>query len=50
MNDDGYCVLLYKFIEKPVCITLPMLRIFSPKAQGHKVFQKTSKPCHVGIH
>ena len=30
--------------------TLPMLRLFSSKGQGCKVFQKPSKPCHVGIH
>ena len=29
-------------------ITIPMLRIFSSKAQGCKVFSKPFKPCHVG--
>ena len=31
-------------------LTLPMLRLLSSKAQGHKDFRNTSKPCHVGIH
>ena len=32
-------------------VTLPMLRLLSSKAQGRKDFlEKTSKPCHVGIH
>ena len=31
-------------------LTLPMLRLLLPKAQGHKVFWKPSKPYHVGIH
>ena len=31
-------------------LTLPMLRLLKSKAQGHKDFRKTSKPCHVGIH
>ena len=30
--------------------SLPMLRLLSSKAQGFKDFQKTSKPCHGGIH
>ena len=31
-------------------LTLPILRLLSSKAQGCKVFWKTSKPCQVGIH
>ena len=31
-------------------LTLPMLILLSSKGQGHKDFQKPSKPCHVGIH
>ena len=31
-------------------LTLPMLRLLSSKAQGHKDFGKPSKHCHVGIH
>ena len=31
-------------------LTLPMLRLHSSKAQGHKYLWKPSKPCHVGIH
>ena len=31
-------------------LTIPMLRLLSPKAQGYKDFYKPSKPCHVGIH
>ena len=31
-------------------LTLPMLRLFSSKAQWRKTFWKTYKPCHVGIH
>ena len=34
---------------KQIVLTLPMLRLFSSKAQGHKDFWKPSKPCHVGI-
>ena len=32
------------------CLTLPMLRLLSSKAQECKVFWKPSKPCHLGIH
>ena len=31
-------------------LTLPVLRLFLSKVQGHKYFWKTSKPFHVGIH
>ena len=31
-------------------ISLPMLRLLSPKAQEGKDFWKPSTPCHVGIH
>ena len=31
-------------------LTLPLLRLLSPKAQGRKVLRKPSKPCHVAIH
>ena len=31
------------------CLTLPMLRLLSSKAQGCNDFWKPSKPCHVGI-
>ena len=31
-------------------LTLPMLRLLSPEAQGRKDFWKASNPCHVGIH
>ena len=33
-------------------LTLPMLRLFSSKAQGRKVFSKPFKPqpCHDGFH
>ena len=31
-------------------LTLPMLRLLSPKEKARKDFQKSSKPCHVGIH
>ena len=31
-------------------LTLPMLRLYSSKAQGYKDFWKPSRPCHVGIH
>ena len=31
-------------------IALPMLRLLSSKAQGHRAFWKPSKPCHVGLH
>ena len=31
-------------------LTLPMLRLLLPKAQGWKDFFKPFKPCHVGIH
>ena len=38
----------------PFLLTLPMLRLLLPKAQGCKLFWKIknqkSKPCHVGIH
>ena len=31
-------------------LALPMLRLLSSKAQGHKDFGKPSKPWHIGIH
>ena len=31
-------------------LTLPMLKLYSPKAQRCKNLWKTSKPCHVGTH
>ena len=31
-------------------LTLPMLRLLSPRAQWCKDFWKSSKPCHVGTH
>ena len=37
-------------IYRHLNLTLPMLRLLTSKAQGHKDFWKTSKPCHVGIH
>ena len=36
--------------EMHLVLTLQMLRVLLPKAQGCKYFWKTSKPCHVGIH
>ena len=32
------------------CLTLPMLRLLSSKAQERKDFGKPSEPCHVGTH
>ena len=37
-------------ISKLLHLTLPMLRLHSPKAQERKNLWKPSKPCHVGIH
>ena len=31
-------------------LTLPMLRLYLSKAQKHRKFWKTFKPCHVGMH
>ena len=31
-------------------LTLPMLRLLSSKAQGHKDIRKPPKSCHVDIH
>ena len=31
-------------------LTLPMLRLLSPRVQGCKDFYKQSKPCHIGFH
>ena len=32
------------------CLILSMLRLLSSKGQGQKYFEKSSKPCHVGIY
>ena len=46
-----YVLLLGKRLDRfCTIITLPMLRLPSSKAQGHKDFWKPSKPCLVGIH
>ena len=37
-------------IHTSLALTLPMLRLLLSKAQERKDFQKTSKPCHVGVH
>ena len=47
-----YCIvteisILYCIMK---ILTLPMFRLLSSKAQGHKDFWKPSKPCLVGIH
>ena len=44
-----------KMVFKNLCValegsTLPMLRLFSSKAQQSKDFWNLFKPCHVGIH
>ena len=46
----GWKILLCSWISCWSLLTLPMLRLFSSKGQGCKVFQKPSKPYHVGIH
>ena len=41
--DNAWKILVY-------LLALPMLKAtLSPKAEGHQVFLKPSKPCHVGI-
>ena len=37
-------------LNEIIALTLPMLRLLLSKTQEHQHFEKTSKPCHVGIH
>ena len=43
-------VHVYMYMYRYYCLALPMLRLLSSKTPGHKDFQKTSKPCHIGVH
>ena len=49
-SEHSICYTLDCEAMEEALLALPMLRVFSLKAQGKKGCLKPSKPCHVGIH